>query len=76
MYIKFLKHGKGDPAKAASYLVDDVGWVPMADPTVMLRTVLLNWPCAREHNQVQSVSPHFQTTSSIQATYPPTQGEP
>ena len=24
MYIKFLKHGKGDPAKAASYLVDDV----------------------------------------------------
>ena len=24
MYVKFLKHGKGDPAKAASYLVDDV----------------------------------------------------
>lgn len=24
MYIKFLAHGKGDPAKAASYLIDEV----------------------------------------------------
>ena len=24
MYIKFLAHGKGDPSKASSYLIDEV----------------------------------------------------
>lgn len=37
MYIKFLKHGKGDPAKAASYLVDEVDHLnrPRADVQVL-----------------------------------------
>ena len=37
MYIKFLKHGKGDPAKAASYLIDDVDHlnVPRSDVQVL-----------------------------------------
>jgi hypothetical protein len=37
MYIKFLKHGKGDPAKAASYLIDEVDHLnrPRADVQVL-----------------------------------------
>jgi hypothetical protein len=37
MYIKFLKHGKGDPAKAAAYLIDDVDHlnVPRSDVQVL-----------------------------------------
>ena len=37
MYIKFLAHGKGDPAKAASYLIDEVDHLnrPRADVQVL-----------------------------------------
>jgi hypothetical protein len=37
MYFKFLDHGKGDPAKAASYLVDEVDHLnrPRADVQVL-----------------------------------------
>ena len=41
MYIKFLKHGKGDPAKAASYLIDDVDHLNRPRPDVqVLREIL------------------------------------
>ena len=36
MYIKFLKHGKGDPAKAASYLIDDVDHLNRPRPDVQV----------------------------------------
>lgn len=36
MYIKFLKHGKGDPAKAASYLVDEVDHLNRPRPDVQV----------------------------------------
>lgn len=37
MYIKFLAHGQGDPAKAASYLIDEVDHLnrPRADVQVL-----------------------------------------
>lgn len=36
MYIKFLKHGKGDAAKAASYLIDDVDHLNRPRPDVQI----------------------------------------
>jgi hypothetical protein len=36
MYIKFLKHGKGDPAKAASYLIDEVDHLNRPRPDVQV----------------------------------------
>lgn len=36
MYIKFLKHGQGDPAKAASYLMDEVDHLNRPRPDVQL----------------------------------------
>ncbi len=34
MYFKFLQHGKGDPRKAASYVIDDVDHLNRSRPTV------------------------------------------
>ena len=36
MYFKFLDHGKGDPAKAASYLIDDVDHLNRPRPDVQV----------------------------------------
>jgi len=36
MYIKFLKHGKGDPAKASSYLIDEVDHLNRPRPDIQL----------------------------------------
>lgn len=36
MYIKFLKHGKGDPAKAASYVIDEVDHLNRPRPDVQV----------------------------------------
>ena len=36
MYIKFLKHGKGDPAKAASYLIAELDHLNRPRPDVQI----------------------------------------
>ena len=36
MYIKFLKHGKGDPAKASSYLIDEVDHLNRPRPDIQV----------------------------------------
>lgn len=36
MYIKFLKHGKGDPAKASSYLIDEVDHLNRLRPDIQV----------------------------------------
>ena len=36
MYIKFLAHGKGDPSKASSYLIDEVDHLNRPRPDIQV----------------------------------------